>query len=190
MNSPLSLRRAVLSCARSTVMASLANMQFEGVLTNSAPLVPGPNATSYFRWTFGSNITVTDPTYKYGTLLQGTFSNLFHSVRDQHGVCRPALCDDPKRASAACKYYAKFFGNSDAMTLNWDPNMHAPVDTELVPMFPATHIQYMASFMELYQLLAPYSWPRTFTFFCHGTPIGVPQSFTGTFTPAKPLVTC
>ncbi len=59
-------------------------------------------------------------------LLQGSFDNLFRSVKDSTGVCRPALCSDPTRQSDACQYYEEFFGSETpaAMTLNWDPNMH------------------------------------------------------------------
>ncbi len=131
---------------------------------------------------------------RYGTLLQGTFDNLFRSVKDTKGNCQPALCDDPTFQSAACQYYTKYFGTTgNAVTLNWDPNMHAPVDSELVPMFPATHRQYMSSWIKLWELMQPKLAVAPLgqvTFFGHGTPMGVPQDFTGAFKPATPVQFC
>ncbi len=75
-------------------------------------------------------------------LLQGTFDNLFTAVKDSNGTCQPALCADPTQQSDACQYYTSFFGpktdSPTAVTLNWDPNMHMDMDTELVPMFSST----------------------------------------------------
>ncbi len=85
-------------------MSTMANTQFEGQLFNSPPRPAGANETSWFRWTFSSLITVTGgPTAKYGTFLHGTFDNLFHSVLDSQGNCRPALCADSTFQSAECK---------------------------------------------------------------------------------------
>ncbi len=133
-------------------------------------------------------------TRRYDTLLHGSFDNLFDNVMDSKGQCRPALCLDPTSTTdPACSYYAQFFGTtSNALTLNWDPNMHTPTDTELVPIFPAWSRQYMSSFIELYQLLKPYQFvPREYVFISHGNPMGVPQNFTGTLRPAStPLTLC
>ena len=90
------------------------------------------------------------------------------------------------------RYYLEFFGNSTDMTLNWDPNMHMPLDTELVPMFPASHRQYMTRFMNLHELMvqgrnAFQFVPRKLVFFGHGTPMGVPLSFSGLLSPAAPV---
>lgn len=175
-----------------TIMQTMAGTTFEGLLFNSDPRPVGPEQYSWFRWTFSHNITVTNDTQKYGTLLHGTFDNLLGSVQDSKGNCQPALCADPAKTSDACKYYMEFFGNSTAMTLNWDPNMHMPVDTELVPMFDATHRQYMASFIELYNLMQPsYQFvPKRYQFISHGNPMGVPQHFAGVLSPATPIVYC
>lgn len=182
VNGNVSRFTPVLYVPYSTIMSTMINTTFEGQLYNSNPRPVGPAQYSWFRWTFGDKIIVTNATQKYGTLLHGTFDNLFTPVKDSKGKCQPALCSDPSRTSAACKYYLEFFGNSTAMTLNWDPNMHAPVDTELVPMFTTTHRQYMASFMELYNLLVPYQFvPHRIMFIGHGNPMGVPQNFVGSF---------
>ncbi len=49
---------------RRTILATMENTQFEGKLYNSEPRPVGPNETSWIRWTFGSVITVDDPTAK------------------------------------------------------------------------------------------------------------------------------
>ena len=69
----------------------------------SEPRPAGPANYSYFRWTFNADITVTNATQKYGTLLHGSFDNLFTPVQDSKGNCQPALCADPTRTSDACK---------------------------------------------------------------------------------------
>lgn len=187
--------------ARRTILASLANTQFEGSLTNTpspgAPLPSGVPATAYIRWTFGSDVTVTDPTNSHGgVVLRGSFDNLLQPVKDHQGVCRPALCADPKKESPACQYYAQWFGtSSNAVTLQWDPTMMlvGANDSFLVPAFPATQKVYGAAFVQLYQLLAPFTAQTSYTFAVGAGsiyPLGTPSSFTGTFSPATRAIAC
>ncbi len=58
-----------------------------------------------------------------------------------------------------------------------------------VPMFPAKHRQYMATFIELWRILNPHTFvPQRYTFIAHGTPMGIPQNFTGVFRAADTVV--
>ncbi len=70
--------------------------------------------------------------------------------------------------------------------------MHRAGDTELVPIFKAHSRQYMASFTELFDLLNPYDFlgPHEHVFLAHGTPMGIPQNFTGTLTKGTQLELC
>ncbi len=54
----------LLACLRSTILATMVNSTFEGVLYNSEPRPVGPNETSWVRWTFTQNISVTNPSSK------------------------------------------------------------------------------------------------------------------------------
>ncbi len=195
------MRRAPLLHARRTILASLANKQFEGVVTNlplpGQPLPSGVPPSAYIRWTFGSDVTVTDPTNPYGGVrLHGAFDNLFKAVKDHQGVCRPALCADSAKKSPTCEYYAQWFGNTtDAVTLQWDPTQLqvGANDSMLVPTFPATGATYGAGFVQLYQLLAPFAWQTAYTFAIGGGstyPLGKPASFSGSFSAAQPVVHC
>ncbi len=79
--------------------------------------------------------TLVPPLRRYQNFLNGTFDNLFRSVRDSEGACRPALCaGGPTDDSPACQYYAKAFTNTTNVntTLQWDPNFNSPADTKLV----------------------------------------------------------
>ncbi len=113
----------------------------------------------------------------------GTLDNLFRSMKDSKGVCRPALCADPTFSSIACRFFTPHFGNTtNAVTMNWDPDMHGPQDSEINVIFPQSSRQYMSSnIMQLHQLLKPFQFvPRKHVFSAHGVPIGIPLSFGGT----------
>lgn len=169
------------------VLGAFASTQFEGVITNSDPVPSGVSNTSLVRWSISENSIIIDPTKKNLSTINGTFDNLFRSVKDSNGTCRPALCSDAASTSAVCQYYTKSFGKTTSnLTLNWDPDMTSATDSELVITTVGSGNKWSAPFVQLWQLLQPFKfWPGrswTFTATFNGTASsGIPLNITGSF---------
>jgi len=68
------------------------------------------------------------------------------------------------------------------------PAMHAPLDSELVPVF-SNHVSYMSGILTPLDLLVSnVNLTEEFAFVIHGTPIGVLRFFRGSFVKRGPPV--
>ena len=169
-------------------------LSFIGSVINSAPLPEGINETYWFRWDLGSKISFFErsdgePTSSVWAL-NATFVNLYNGVvqsaGNASGVCHPSLIQD----DASAEWFEHAVGNGTDIKLYWYSDMHASLDSELVPVF-SNHVSYMASALNPALLLASnVNVKKQYNFVIHGTPVGVLMYFSGTFSKQLPPVGC
>ena len=168
-------------------------LSFIGTVNNSAPLSVGINANYWFRWDLGSKVTAFQRTESQPTsrvwALDATFVNLYNGVLQAPGskLCHPGLIQDDTTAN---HWFEHAIGNGTDIKLYWYSDMHASLDSELVPVF-SNHVSYMAKAPKPYMLLSSnVGVNQQYNFVIHGTPVGVLRYFSGTFSKQSPLVGC
>ena len=176
------------------MMLPFRNMSFIGTIINAGPLPKGVNKTYWFGWDLSSNISAFDITGRDQNVwaLDGTFVNLYEGVlaRPPLGTvvnCRPGLIND----NATSDWFQRAVGSGKNIKMYWYSDMHSPLDSEMVPVF-SNSVSYMASLPNPAMLLASnvHVTGKQYSFVIHGTPVGVLQYFSGTFSKQLPPIGC
>lgn len=174
------------------------NLTFIATIHNSPPLPDGVNPSYWSRWDFTS---ATEPFPSYNEkasqvpALKGTFTNLLRNVvYTPSKVSQVVICEKGLLSSQANvneeDWFTRSVGNHSDLLLFWFPDMHMPFDSELVVVF-SNQVTYMTALPTVYQLLSEnINITRSYTFIIHGTPVGVLQSFTGTWSSKPSPMSC
>ena len=160
------------------------NKVFIGEVTNLLPATGVP-PTDFVRMDFSAAFTDK-------SALKGTFTNLTQSVRRSQMIEPPAPCQAALTGldTARNDWYSAIFGSNKAITLVWDPAMHAPQDSELVN-YVGGGIGYMTHSPTLLELMKGHiDVTAAKQFMIHGNPMGTPASFSGSFQNQFPIRTC
>lgn len=164
------------------------NSSFISNIFNSPP-IPADISSSYWsRWDFIDRFAQ----YPIGTpsqvpAAQGIFVNLNQSIynttyarNNTSHQCERGLLTNQSTANET-QWFSNALGNGTNLLLFWFPSMHAAFDSELVVVF-SNGVTYMSALPPAYRLLAEnVNTTRPYTFVIHGTPVGVLQSFSGSW---------
>eukprot|EP00798_Chlamydomonas_sp_ICE-L_P023147 gene23148-30351_t len=192
-----------------SVLNRLGNTRFVGHVVNYSPTDELPKEVKVI-WSFYSTAEIRGRG-KRGAVLRGRFENLlqdsWHDGECVPGLCSLDLSQTKSTTMKTCDYYTDLFGTTGDLLLYWDPNMHAPGDSEMVVEF-SSGVSYMDHFYQLSELLTVVEFSsgvsymdhfyqlselltvspilrKEYSFGIHGNPVDTPYRVSGNFTKVR-----
>ena len=173
------------------------NLTFISTINNSPPRPVGVNPSYYARFDFtpSTELFPRHTESQQVPAIKGSFANLLSSVVSTPSkisevvVCEKGLITSNSNLNET-EWWTYAVGNQTDLLLYWYPDMHGPFDSELVVVF-SNQVSYMTALPPVYRLLSEnVNVTRPYTFIVHGTPVGVLQSFTGSWSIRPRPVSC